>query len=62
MSKEEGINKTMMQKEIMKAKEGKTQNHKIKIMKQRSFNYYKIKEKQIKQKKDRLFTKTKEKK
>ena len=51
----------MMQKEIMKTKERKAQNHKIKIMKQRNFNYCKMKEKLIRQKKDRIFAKTKEK-
>ena len=41
----------------MKAKEEKTQHHKINIMKPRNFNFYKVKEKHIRQKEDRIFTK-----
>ena len=45
----------------MKAKEEKTQHHKINIMKPRNFNFYKVKEKHIRQKEDRIFTKKGEK-
>ena len=41
----------------MKAKEEKTQHHKNNIMKPRNCNFYKVEEKLIRQKEDKIFTK-----
>ena len=46
----------------MKAKEEKTQHHKNNIMKTRNCNFYKVEEKLIRQKEDKIFIQKKKKK